>query len=579
MSKRFGLVTVIFIVASTIIGGTVGSHVRSASVLSSLHPVSAPSSRGSSSAEDPIEHDYREAVSLVSSNYVDEIDYEKANQAAIQGMLWALDPHSAFFTRAEFDKLRQDQDSQFYGIGVTILRHRDGVYVQSPVPGTPAARAGLRYGDRIVEVDGKDARDWTSEQVSKAVRGERGKPVTLKIERAGALAPLYFTIIRDAVPLPSIRTAFMIRPGTGYIALTGGFTHTTSDELRDAMTALKKDGMRQLVLDLRNNTGGLLDQSINVASQFIPRDQPILSVRGRSENAKPRIYKNTSYDPEDFPLIVLINRNSASASEIVAGAIQDHGRGLVVGETSFGKGLVQRVFQLPLGTGLTLTTQKYYTPYGRSIQRDYSNGSLYDYYVRHGANDGPQAPRSPTLPTQPNTENTTPTPQPTPRPTGPAIKTAAGRIFYGGGGITPDITVKPLDVSSPVRGRIFDAAFYFTRQLAAGQIPGLENYRVDKTQYGQFPRPTDYPVTDRVIEAFRDFVRRDAELGLTLAQINAELDFVKIRIRDEIITAAYGSEAGGRTLLDTDPQLLRALEAFPEAKRLAESVRNGISLS
>jgi carboxyl-terminal processing protease len=267
---------------------------------------------------------------------------------------------------------------------------------------------------------------------------------------------------------------------------------------------------------------------------------------------------------------VLINRNTASASEIVAGAIQDQGRGLIVGETSFGKGLVQRVFQLPFNTGLTLTTARYYTPYGRSLQRDYSSGSLYDYYVHH---DPEELERQ-----QPANKNGQPpvaqASPPQHAPTGPAVRTAAGRVFYGGGGITPDIEVKP-PAASPVRNRIAEAAFYFTRQLAAGLISGLESYRVEKTEYGRNPKAGDYPISDRVIEAFRNFIKTDADTGLTVAQIDAELDFVKLRLRDQIVTAAYGADAGARMLLDTDPQVLRAVEALPDAKRLAESVRNG----
>lgn len=249
MSKRF-VVIAIFIITSAIVGGTLGSGLRRSGISRAqaglpvaVHRNASDESSplgGNSNAAWTIERDYQRAVDVVSDSYGGEVDYEKMNQAAIQGMLSALDPHSAFFPRPEFTKLREDQDSRFYGIGVNILRHRDGVYVQSPVDGTPAARAGLRYGDRIVEVDNKDARDWTGEQVSKNVRGARGEPVAIKIERAGALAPLYFTIVRDAVPLPSIRNAFMVHPGTGYVGLQGGFTHTTGDELRRAVAALKK---------------------------------------------------------------------------------------------------------------------------------------------------------------------------------------------------------------------------------------------------------------------------------------------------------------------------------------------------
>ena len=285
----------------------------------------------------------------------------------------------------------------------------------------PRRAPGLRYGDRIVEVDGKDARDWSSDEVSKNVRGERGKAVQLKVERAGEEAAVNVKIVRDAVPLPSIRNAFMLSSGTGYIGLVGGFQHTTDDELREAIASLKKDGMRQMVLDLRNNPGGLLDQAIDVSSEFLPRDQVIVSVKGRSEYHEPAVYKSNGSDPEELPLVVLINRNTASASEIVAGAIQDHGRGLVVGETSFGKGLVQHVFQLPFNTGLTLTTARYYTPYGRSLQRDYSSGSLYDYYVRHDQNDNQQ----PIQPGQPSPNESVPPHS----SNAPAFRTAAGRIF------------------------------------------------------------------------------------------------------------------------------------------------------
>ncbi|MFL6228158.1 MAG: S41 family peptidase [Pyrinomonadaceae bacterium] len=571
MKSRLSLIAfAVVIAAGAIVGGLLAGHawrVADVSQGSSLPP-----------GERMIESDYDEALAIVNENYADEIDYEKASQAAIQGMLSTLDPHSTFFTKADFDRLKQDHEAEFYGIGVTILRHRDAVYVQSVVAQTPADKAGLRYGDKILEVDGKDARDWTGDQVSKAVRGERGEPVTIKVERAGAQAPLYFQIVRDAVPQPTVRAAYMIRPGTGYIALTGGFGSETSDETEHALSSLEKQGMTQLVLDLRNNPGGLLPQAIKVAGQFLPRGYPVVSVRGRTENAQTLVYKNTEFDgSQDYSLVVLVNRGTASASEIVAGAIQDHGRGLIVGETSFGKGLVQHLFPLPYGDGLTLTTQKYFTPYGRSIQRDYSGGSLYDYYVRHDPTDEPK-PHAPAQPGAPgsNALFTQPTPQPTPSPApaGPAVKTAGGRVFYGGGGITPDVEVKPLDVTSPVRLKLFEAAFHFTRQLAAGQIAGLESYRVEKVLYGQHPRANDFPVSDRVLEAFREFVRKDTETyALTPAQIEAEADYARLRIREEIVTAAYGNEAGLRTILDADPQLLKALDAFPDARRLAEMVR------
>jgi len=564
MSRRtFVRITALtIIVAATLVGGIYGSR--------------AFTQQADGGAQ-RVESAYNEALAVISDNYVEPVDYGKANEAAIQGMLWTLDPHSNYFNPEEYRRLMQDQESRFTGIGVSILRHRDGVYVQTPIENTPAAQAGLRFGDRIVEVDGRDARDWTTPEVSKAVRGPEGEPVTIKVERAGSQAPLFFTIKRGFVPQPSIRNAYMIRPGVGYVGLTGGFTQTTADELEEALEGLSKQGMQQLVLDIRNNPGGLLDQAIRVASHFIPRGKTVVSVRSRDASNNYE-YKNTLYDPVNYPLVVLTNGNSASASEIVAGAIQDHGRGLIVGETTFGKGLVQRVFNLPYGAGLTLTTAHYYTPYGRLIQRSYASGSLYDYY-NHQEADAARTPKSPANPNAPATPNAplntplnAPTPQPTPapKPSGPPVTTAGGRVFYGGGGITPDYAVKPLEVTTPVRARIYEEAFYFTRQLVGGQVAGLENYRVNaEPQFGRVPRPADMPVTDKVLEAFRDFVKRDAEAGLRPAQIERELDYAKLRIREDIVNAAYGGDAAARFLLESDPQLTRALELFPEAKTLA----------
>ncbi|HEY6045577.1 MAG TPA: S41 family peptidase [Pyrinomonadaceae bacterium] len=569
MKLGFIFGAILLLVTATLAGGLYTRSRRHRIAVNANLNARTPSAEDKYEA-DKIEADYSEAIETVEQNYAGDIDYEKATQAAIQGMLFTLDPHSVYFSSAEFKKLKEDQSSSFYGIGVQILRHDDGVYIQSVVESTPAARAGLRYGDRIVAVDGKDAREWSSDEVSRNVRGERGREVQIKVERVGQQSALNFTIVRDAVPLPSIRNAFMITSGTGYIGLVGGFQHTTDDELRESISALKKEGMRQLVLDLRNNPGGLLDQAIDVSGEFLPREKVVVSVKGRSEYTRPAIYKSNGSDPEDLPLVVMINRNTASASEIVAGAIQDHGRGLIVGETSFGKGLVQHVFQLPFNTGLTLTTARYYTPYGRSLQRDYSSGSLYDYYVRHDQTENQQAIQ----PGQPSPSETN-----APRSTNaPAFRTAAGRVFYGGGGITPDIEARPL-TATPVRARIIEAAFYFTRELAAGSIPGLESYRADKVAYDRTPRSADFPINDRVIEAFRNYVRKDAARHLQDAQIDQEIEFVKLRLRAEIVTAAFGADEGQRVLLESDPQALRAIGVLPDAKRLAESVRNGTPIS
>jgi carboxyl-terminal processing protease len=470
--------------------------------------------------------------------------------SAMQSMLWTLDPHSSFFSRDELRKLDEEQSSQFYGIGVSILQHRGGVFVQSVIPNTPADKAGIRYGDRFYSVEGKDAKDWSSSEVSKNVRGERGTTVKLQIERVGSTQPLSFEIVRGGVPLPSIRNSFMLPNSIGYVGLTGGFQQTTSDELSNAIADLKKHGMKSLILDLRGNPGGILEQAVAVVSKFIPAGETVVSVKG-SGGEEARELRANGTNPETFPLELMINGGSASASEIVAGAIQDYDRGLILGTDSFGKGLVQRVFRLPYGTGITLTTARYYTPFGRSLQRDYSNGSIYDYYT-HGED----------LPDDPSDIK--------PKPAGSPVKTANGRILYGGRGIEPDIKAEP-EKATPLRGRIGEAAFFFVRQLVAGKIAGFESYKVEKQSFKQLVMPNEFVITDKMFDAFRGFAAADAANGLSAANISSQSDYAKTRLREELATANYSTEAGVQVLLESDPQILKAIESMPQASTLVSS--------
>ncbi|MCA1625338.1 MAG: S41 family peptidase [Acidobacteria bacterium] len=542
MSKKFGLIAIILVILGAVFGGVFGRLPIQSLADGSLTPEKTVA-------------DYREALEVIDRNYAGKIDHEKISESSIQSMLWTLDPHSAFFTRGEFRKLYEDQQSQFYGIGVSILQHRDGVYVQSIIPNTPADKAGLRYGDRFLEIEGKDAKDYTSAEVSKNVRGERGTTVNIKIGRAGVDKPLEFNIVRGGVPLPSIRNYFMLRDGAGYVGLNGGFQETTAQELDEAISELKKQGMKSLILDLRNNPGGLLPQAIEVVSRFVPRGQTVVSVKGRSRDTQSRELRAVGDKTQDLPLVVMINGGSASASEIVAGAIQDYGRGVVVGTDSFGKGLVQRVFPLPFGTGLTLTTARYYTPYGRSLQRDYSSGSIYDYYTQHSENDEDKA---------------SPTPDTKPKPIGIPVKTAGGRVYNGGRGIEPDLKAPALSFT-PLRYRINEAAFFFVRQLVAGQIKSFESYKIDKQNYNSRVQANDFQINDKLLEAFRAFVLKDKENGLSAENLNGQIDYIKSRLREEIATANYSSEAGQQVLLETDPQVLKAIDAVPEAKKLLGS--------
>ena len=543
MNRKFVIIAVLLIACGAIFGGVFGKL-----------PVA--SLAGTTINQDKVIADYREALGVIDANYVGSLDREKLSESSIQSMLFTLDPHSTFFSRDEFRKLYEDQSSEFYGIGVSILQHRDGVYIQSVIPNTPADKAGLHYGDRFIEVDGKDAKLYSSAEVSKNVRGEKGTSVKVRVERAGVDKPLEFNIVRGGVPLPSIRNYFMLKDGVGYVGFTGGFQETSADELDQAIGDLQKQGMKSLVLDLRGNPGGLLPQAIEVVSRFVPRGQTVVSVKGRSGYTQSKDLPTVGGKTQDFPLVVMINGNSASASEIVAGAIQDYGRGLIIGSDSFGKGLVQRVFPLPFGTGLTLTTARYYTPYGRSLQRDYSSGSIYDYYTHHiEGGDGDAAP----------------TPNAKPKPSGSPVTTAGGRVFYGGRGIEPDLKAPAL-VITPLRGRLAEASFFFARQLVAGQIKGLESYKAEKQNYSQTVQPNDFVIDNKLLDAFRAFVVKDKLNGLTLENINSQLDYAKSRLRDELATANNSTEAGQQVLLETDPQVLKAIDAIPEAKKLLGTI-------
>lgn len=539
MSMKIAIAGVLVVIAGAILGGIFGNL----PVRSSNETAITPSS---------VVADYKEVLEIVDANYVGNIDREKLAETSIQSMLFTLDPHSAFFTREEFRKLFEEQASKFFGIGVSILQHRDGVYVQSVIPNTPADKAGLRYGDRFVDVEGKDAKEWTSAEVSKNVRGEKGSAVNIKIERAGSKEAILYTIVRGGVPLPSIRNYFMLNSEVGYIGLTGGFQETTSEELRQGIQDLKNQGMKSLVLDLRGNPGGLLQQAREVVGEFVSRGQTVVSVKGRTQYSTAEELKTIGGEPENLPLVVMINGGSASASEIVAGAVQDYARGVVVGSESFGKGLVQRVFPLPYGTGITLTTARYYTPFGRSLQRDYSSGSIYDYYTHHG---------------EELNANSAVNSESNPKPEGSPVTTTGGRVYYGGRGIVPDFKAPAL-VLTPLRGRINESAFFFVRSLVAGQIKGFESFKVEKQNYKPTVGPTDFLTTDRLFEAFRAFAVNDEKSGLTADNINSQLVYVKARIREEIATANNSNEAGQQVLLENDPQVLKAIDAIPEARKL-----------
>jgi carboxyl-terminal processing protease len=504
-----------------------------------------------------IEMDLSEALTLIQDNYVDgdRLNYNELFKSSITGMLHTLDPHSNYFDPKEFEEFRTDQRSEYHGIGATIGDLRDGkelwTYIRATFHNSPAWRAGLRYGDRIVEVDGKSMKNKPYIEVRNFLRGPRGTAVKVTFERAFTGKLQTVEITRDAVSQPSIPEAYMIQPGVGYIAMTGGFNLTTGDEFKRAMDDLKRQNMQMLVLDLRGNGGGLVRQAIYIANHFLREGQTIMKQHGRVRGSSYE-FKADNETPDTTPLVALVNRGSASASEILAGALQDHDRALIVGEGTFGKGLVQNPFTLEYGSALMLTIAKYSTPSGRLIQRDYSSSSLYDYYTNGGIlNDERQQ-----------------------KPTGPESRTDTGRVVYGGGGITPDEIVKPSYLT-PLQRKLPYPIFAFALELAFGRVKGFENYKVDRAiEFNRDLTASDFPMTDELYAAFKSFVTSHPHFKVTAAQLDKERDYASRQLRSELVTAAYGTTTSFQVFNQADKQILKAIEILPRARELAQTAAN-----
>ena len=550
---QVGLILLVFALA--VPGFVIAQRTQTPSVSGGTTP-SRRAQRGTA-ATAAVERDFDEALKVIQEQYVDgrKLNYNDVFKSSIIGMLRSLDPHSNYYDREEFDELKTDQRSEYFGIGASIQNYVHGAeadtYITATFDGSPAGRAGLRYGDRIVEVDGVKMTGKTSLEVRDKIRGPRGSTVRLTLERAADKRIEKVDIVRDAVPQPSIPDAYMLKPGVGYVDMTRGFNYTTTDELLDALDRLHQKGMTSLVLDLRNNPGGFLDQAIHVAEVFLRNGQLILTQKGRN-GYRDNTYESHNNAPDSTPLVILINENTASASEIVAGAMQDHDRALIVGQTSFGKGLVQSIIPLEYGAGLTLTSAKYYTPSGRLIQRDYSNGGFYDYYT-HGAGVG----REPVSPT---------------KPTGPETKTDTGRAVYGGGGISPDENVGPRTVNLQQR-RLLSPAFAFARELVNGRIRGFETSKIaGGINFRHDLQPEEFKVTDAMFRAFRDFVTSDPAYKVAAATIDRNRSFIELELRFNIVTAAYGRVMGDRVfIISDDPQVAKAVDVLPKARDLAMS--------
>jgi carboxyl-terminal processing protease len=501
-----------------------------------------------------VRNDVSEALSVIEQNYIEgkSLDYNAIFKSSIGSMLNTLDPHSTYLDPVEAAAFKTEQNSEYFGIGATIgdLR-QDGevnTYIRATFQNAPAFRAGLRFGDRVLEVDGQSMRGKIFPEVRKFLIGPRDTKVKVTVQHAGTGKIETVEITRAAVPQPSIPLAYMIKPGVGYVAMTGGFHLKTADEFENALNELHSKGMTSLVLDLRGNPGGLLIQAVRVADEFLKRGQVIVTQKGRIRGSS-EVFTALNDSPDTVPLVVLVNDRTASAAEIVSGALQDHDRALIVGETTFGKGLVQFPFQLEHDASVLLTVAKYFTPSGRLIQRDYSNGDTYNYFTHGGASgDGTAA-----------------------APAGPESLTDTGRKVYGGSGISPDEVIKPTP-GNRTQAKLIDPIFAFSLELTSGRIPGFDQYIVQRPiEYNHDLQATDFPATEALFKALKSFVASKPTFKSSAAELDRERAFVERYLRFDLATAAYGYTASIEVFNAEDPQILRGIEIMPRARELAQA--------
>jgi len=459
-------------------------------------------------------------------------------------MLQTLDPHSSFMDPRSYAQMRERQEGRYYGLGISIQILDGEITVASMFEGSPAYQKGLRRGDVIGRIEGQDTKGWTTDQAVRQLRGPRGTPVRIAIRRAGYDNLIDLDVVRDEIHIPTVRAAFMIDASTGYVLL-GDFGENTDQELGRALRDLTTRGMRRLVFDLRNNPGGALDQAIRVSNRFLPRGDLIVYTRGRVPNSDQDYRATQASDYLSVPMIALVNRNSASASEIVSGALQDHDRALIVGETTFGKALVQSVYRVSGGAGVAVTTARYYTPSGRLIQRPWDG--TFDEYLTYTLRE--QDPARSHRPED--------------------LKfTDGGRRVYSGGGVEPDRRFDgPVEGFNPTRfGRTLFARNLF--DTYAQRFSRAGDRRITATPSGQLRElAPDFQVTDEMVAEFKQHVQK-SRLPIDEAAWQQDLAFIRAMIRFEIDVDLFGVEAARRNLSREDPQLRYAVTLFPEAETL-----------
>jgi carboxyl-terminal processing protease len=484
---------------------------------------------------------FSQVLALLETQYIHPVESEELIESAIRGMLAKLDPHSNYLSPDAFSEMKDEQRGRFSGLGIQISKlPPDGTLtIIAPIEGTPASRAGLQAGDIIYRIEGEETADLTVQDAVRKLKGQRGTKVTITIQRPGEGSEFDVTVVRDVIPIDSLRAAFMLEPGVGYIHIIN-FTSTTTRELDDAIARLLEEGMDRLLLDLRGNPGGLLEQAVQISERFVKEGELVVYTRGRINGSDQDYFAGNDVERVKVPLVVLVDRGSASASEIVSGAIQDHDRGLVVGETTFGKGLVQRVIPLSNNGALAVTTAKYYTPSGRLIQRDFSDRE--EYFMPRGLLEGGEGEEevAPQEPEEPQERE--------------VFRTDAGRVVYGGGGITPDYEVPartmPALLSQMVRENlIFDFAV-------------LHNSRHEKMAKG-------VPFGDEQVKELREFLA-SREFEYDAEAFQEHLDLIVLRTRAQIARGRWNAEEEIRVFSEADPQIRKAMEVFDEAARLAD---------
>lgn len=477
---------------------------------------------------------YTELINVAHERYGAEVSYKDLVYSSVNGMLRTLDPHTAFLSPEAYEGMREKQQTSFYGLGILVGVRNGQLTVISPLEGTPASRMGIQAGDVISTIEGESTDTMTLDEAVGRLKGPKGTQVKISIVRRGLDEPLAMSVTRAEIPQTTVRQSYMLNPTTGYLLITE-FSRGTGREVADAIEKLKKDGMKQLVVDVRNNGGGLLDQAIEVADQFLPGESVIVQTKGRTRDSVQSYKATGKYPALDVPVVVLVNEGTASASEILAGALQDHDRAMIVGTPSWGKGLVQTVYNLSYGAGLALTTAKYYTPSGRLIQRDYT--SYFDYYTHADAG-------SPELTGKPVSEEE-------------IFHTDLGRKVYGGGGITPDVLIKEEELSQ------FDQ-FLLSRNAYL-------NFALDYAKRNKVTADWK-PEKAKLIEEFRQWLVKEKfataeQVAEGLAKQEAH-DASVLQIRAELLNTVAGQEVRHRTLSEGDKQLQQAIGLFDQAATL-----------